>query len=524
MVRSLERQASRLFLLLSLICLGSATAPPLLAFFPYAIAHRGGSVSAPENTLATYDVTLSSGVEWVEFDVWNSLDGIPVCHHDPTLDRTTDGTGFVYEKTLAELKQLDAGSWYGPEFIGERIPTLEEALNLVLSHGGRVLLDIKRINDIPTIAQVIDDVGFPHSDIFAWIRIGVGTATYYKNWVPGSGVFLSQNGPTEFHEKEMWERATADNGDPDLGLISPWWAIYQNVDFVELGQSYGLVMVATGVLTPYYQEAFDMNLDGLVIPNPLTIAPLIPLPNPACSDGIDNDGDGLTDSAEDPGCFGPEDRQEYSQCSDGIDNDNDGLTDFGMDPGCFAPFYPFESPACDDGVDNNDDGLVDLDDPGCFERFDQREGLACNDGLDNDEDGLTDFEEDGGCDGPMDTTETGAPAGAVPDGNTTPGTQLTVERANSGDLTLSWGASCDAGDDDYGIYEGELGNFWSHEIAVCGTLGNTFDTITPGPGSRYFIVVPQNGDSEGSYGRRSNNAKRPAAPTTCLQQLESNCD
>ncbi len=121
----------------------------------------------------------------------------------------------------------------------------------------------------------------------------------------------------------------------------------------------------------------------------------------ACSDGIDNDGDGLVDMA-DPGCANASDDDEYNllpQCSDTIDNDNDGLVDM-EDPGCSSPEDNDESdgsvlPQCSDGLDNDGDGLVDLADPGCVNASDDDEWNlplpACSDGIDNDGDGLIDM-------------------------------------------------------------------------------------------------------------------------------------
>lgn len=95
---------------------------------PFVVAHRGFSSRAPENTLAAFRLAMEAGADGVELDVHLSRDGVPVVIHDERVDRTTDGTGLVRDHTLAELKQLDAGRWFGPAFGGERIPTLDEVL------------------------------------------------------------------------------------------------------------------------------------------------------------------------------------------------------------------------------------------------------------------------------------------------------------------------------------------------------------------------------------------------------------
>jgi glycerophosphoryl diester phosphodiesterase len=100
------------------------------------IAHRGNSMHAPEDTMESLRQGMSLGADGLEFDVRLSADGVPVLMHDPTLERTTDGTGPVAERTLAELRSLDAGyrftrdggRTYPYRGRGIQIPTLDEAL------------------------------------------------------------------------------------------------------------------------------------------------------------------------------------------------------------------------------------------------------------------------------------------------------------------------------------------------------------------------------------------------------------
>lgn len=98
----------------------------------FSIGHRGDSLYAPENTLAGFESAVAKHADLVELDTYLSADGQIVVMHDSTVDRTTDGTGSITLKTLAELKALDAGSWFSPAFAGERIPTLEESLAVIL--------------------------------------------------------------------------------------------------------------------------------------------------------------------------------------------------------------------------------------------------------------------------------------------------------------------------------------------------------------------------------------------------------
>ena len=114
---------------------------------PKIIAHRGASGDAPENTLAAMRRAKALGANWVEFDVQLTADGQAVVFHDDELDRTTDGSGPLVEKTLAEIKQLDAGGWFGAEFTGERVPTVRELLQCLLEQGLAMNVEIKATFD-----------------------------------------------------------------------------------------------------------------------------------------------------------------------------------------------------------------------------------------------------------------------------------------------------------------------------------------------------------------------------------------
>lgn len=120
-------------------------------------AHRGNSLIAPENTLATFRKILEMGVEYVEMDVRTADDGTLVILHDGTLDRTTDGQGPIKNLTLKEIKKLSAGKGFGQEFINEQIPTLEEAAKLIdrwnKSHSKKtyIYVDCKQVSAKPLI-------------------------------------------------------------------------------------------------------------------------------------------------------------------------------------------------------------------------------------------------------------------------------------------------------------------------------------------------------------------------------------
>ena len=100
---------------------------------PILLAHRGVVQHAPENTLPSFAAAIALGLS-IELDVYQTSDEHLVVIHDKTVDRTTDGTGEVTEMTLAEIRKLDAGSWFDPRFSGEKVPTLEEVFKLTREH------------------------------------------------------------------------------------------------------------------------------------------------------------------------------------------------------------------------------------------------------------------------------------------------------------------------------------------------------------------------------------------------------
>lgn len=107
------------------------------------IAHRGASSYAPENTLAAFKKAIEFGAHAIELDVRLTKDQIPVIIHDATINRTSNGKGFVHNLTLDKLKTYDFGSHFSPEFKNERIPTLEEVLILIKNEPIKLNIELK---------------------------------------------------------------------------------------------------------------------------------------------------------------------------------------------------------------------------------------------------------------------------------------------------------------------------------------------------------------------------------------------
>ncbi len=110
---------------------------------PALFAHRGACAHAPENTLAAFNLASEHGADGIELDAKLSADGHVIVIHDQTVDRTTNGRGKVSELTLAELKALDAGAKFSPQFAGEPIPTLDEVFAAL---GKRLLINVELTN------------------------------------------------------------------------------------------------------------------------------------------------------------------------------------------------------------------------------------------------------------------------------------------------------------------------------------------------------------------------------------------
>jgi glycerophosphoryl diester phosphodiesterase len=125
------------------------------------IAHRGDSKSAPENTLPAFESAVRVGCDLVELDYVHTADGVPIVIHDDTLDRTTDANEKwgekkirVDSKNLADLAELDAGSWFDPKFAGTRLPTLEASIDTI--QKGSVTLIERKQGDARTCVDLLE--------------------------------------------------------------------------------------------------------------------------------------------------------------------------------------------------------------------------------------------------------------------------------------------------------------------------------------------------------------------------------
>ena len=108
---------------------------------------------APENTLAAFKLAVEQRADWLEMDVQQTNDGQLVVFHDLRMERTTNGRGALRDLTLDQVRELDAGTWFGAKFAGERVPTFEEVVALAREHGIRIFPEVKDPRLYPGIEE-----------------------------------------------------------------------------------------------------------------------------------------------------------------------------------------------------------------------------------------------------------------------------------------------------------------------------------------------------------------------------------
>jgi glycerophosphoryl diester phosphodiesterase len=174
-----------------------APAPPLTQQMPRqvgVIGHRGGFFCcAPDNTLAAVRRAITNHAPVIEIDTRLSADGVCILLHDSTVDRTTDGTGAAASLTVAQLKTFDAGSWFAPEFAGERIPTLAEVMT---EAKGKLILyfDLKVTGQTTAITNAIAQTGFDPDDCWFWVYNNAGDAASIRSRLPNAKIIWEAPG------------------------------------------------------------------------------------------------------------------------------------------------------------------------------------------------------------------------------------------------------------------------------------------------------------------------------------------
>jgi glycerophosphoryl diester phosphodiesterase len=178
-------------------------------------AHRGFKSDYPENTLLAFQKALDIKADMLEFDLRLSKDGVVVVMHDETVDRTTDGSGRVGDLTLAELKRLDAGGWFGKPFEGLKVPTLEELCELLRDYPDTLLnVEIKPSPDAVEAADkaiaMLDRFGYINRCVFTSFDAAIITHIHDRHGLKTQG----------FPEQLMSNYVPGEDG-----TISKMWAV-----------------------------------------------------------------------------------------------------------------------------------------------------------------------------------------------------------------------------------------------------------------------------------------------------------
>lgn len=226
---------------------------------PLIIAHRGFSGLYPENTLRALRAAVELKVDGCEIDTHLSADGVPVVLHDPTVDRTTDGHGAVRELTWKEIRTLDAGSWKGQEFAGERVPMLAEALATLKGHG-LLVIEIKAGGMEEQVVQIVGEAeALGQCVVFSFQDRVVGKVAALEPRLPAIWL-LAQIPPGEAEQQALLLQALEARSAalaPHYGTLTP--------KFIRRARALGLGIWAWTVDDPAaLQRVVEMGVDALI--------------------------------------------------------------------------------------------------------------------------------------------------------------------------------------------------------------------------------------------------------------------
>ncbi len=234
------------------------------------MAHRGARGLAPENTLAAFRKAIEVGADSLELDVQPCATGELVVIHDSTLERTTSGHGTVAGTPFAALRALDAGSWFGPQFAGERIPTPGEALDLARGHL-RVNIEIKTSTpaDQGVEARLAEEIRSRHMDCEVLI----------SSFNPAALLRMKRLAP-ELPRALIYSQMTVfplDLGFHALEALHPQFHL-ASAAMVDLAHTRGLRVNVWTVNEPADMEAMiALGVDAITTDHPERLRPLLPV-------------------------------------------------------------------------------------------------------------------------------------------------------------------------------------------------------------------------------------------------------
>jgi glycerophosphoryl diester phosphodiesterase len=242
---------------------GALRAPGEPAFVA---AHRGDRADAPENTLPAMKLALDSDVSYLEMDIHLTSDGVPVLIHDDWVDRTTNGSGLVSSMTLAQIKHLDAGSWFNSKFRGTRVPTLDEFLGLFADSRKKALLELKGVwtpDQARVVAELIYSHGVQNRVVFmSFVGESLRNLESVAPFFPR--VIISHTVPS--HPAEFVKDYGA------IALLTSAQAVQAHRSTVSAMHKAGLGLIVYTLNSPSrWSKALKLGVDGIVTDQPSSL-------------------------------------------------------------------------------------------------------------------------------------------------------------------------------------------------------------------------------------------------------------
>lgn len=237
------------------------------------IAHRGYSAKAPENSLSAFKLAWEKGADACELDLYLTKDGKIIVLHDKDTKRVTGVMKVVVESTQDELRTLDAGSWKGPEWAGEKLPTLEESLATMPVGNKRFFLEVKCGPEVvPALSKVLEPLR-ARADQLAVIAFDLSAATEVKKTMPWLKTYLLAAGKDKQKKQRtdvtpyIEQAKTAGLDGLDLGMDWPW-----SPAMVKQIRDAGLGVYVWTVNKPVDVTRFQaLGVDGITTDDPVMV-------------------------------------------------------------------------------------------------------------------------------------------------------------------------------------------------------------------------------------------------------------
>ena len=246
---------------------------------PLVIAHRGYSMVAPENTIASFDLALSAGADLVELDYHHSKDGIPVVLHDYTLDRTSNATNVlggsrirVDERTAAEITRLNAGSWFNARYAAEKPPLLSDALDFIQKRG--VTLIERKAGGAATCVDLLRKKNLVNAVIvqaFDWEYLADFHKLEPKQVLGALGPPSTREGRKLTDEEKKLNPAWIDQAQA-TGARAVVWSRAVDKEAIDYAHGKGLKVWVYTINEPEIaNRLLDAGVDGIITDNPALI-------------------------------------------------------------------------------------------------------------------------------------------------------------------------------------------------------------------------------------------------------------